>query len=329
LKGVGVMGYNTLLLEEIYNRPELTTVDKLFQEIMDNLPSQDFKKPVFKNNLAKISKLMLKVFNVDCKIFLHPAMSNNISFGMRIFPSYEEMKGQFLDAMEKSKEGFKLIDCHNVSIEIDGAFLNHVKKNNGTARELTAVLIHEIGHKVYVKVQKDIYSKEYDLTRGKSVSIRVNRAKIIRNMMSDINPVLMFGNVLMAFIGTSSIKDLLSIKYYSEREIYSDSLAVSYGYGKEIYNTLTMLQKEAKAQYQSRPKKIFDWFEKNLNYYYLRRKGVIEFLKKEYKSAKSPLEKETIKKLIDDLLAEQNKDFEEESSFNENFNEIIEFLKNN
>lgn len=321
--------YNTLLLEEIYNRPELLTVDKLFQEILNNCPSSDFKKPVFKTNLDKISKIMLRVFNVDCKIFLHPAMSDRISFGMRIFPSYEEMKGQFLDAIEKPKEGFNLVGCHNVSIEIDGAFLNSMKKNNGTARELTAVLIHEIGHKVYVRVQKNIYGKEYDMTKGKSITIRLNRAKLLRSILPDTNPLLVFGNVLMAFIGTSSIRDLLSVKYYSEREIYSDSLAVSYGYGKEIYNVLTILQKEAGVQYQSRPKKILDWFEKNLNYYYLRRKGVIEFLKKEYEQAKSPLEKESIKKLLDDLIAEQNKDFnEDEKSLNEEINDIIEYLKN-
>jgi hypothetical protein len=337
--------YNTLLLEEIYNRPELLVVDKLFQEILDNCPSDDFKKPIFKNNLNKISKIMLKVFNVDCKIFLHPAMSDRISFGMRIFPSYEEMKGQFLDALEEPKNGFKLINCNNVSIEIDGALLNYSKKNNRTARELTAILIHEIGHKVYVSVQRRLYSKEYDLQgnaeetkkgklkyKNQSISIRINRAKFVRNILPNVNPIVAFSNMLMAFIGTSSIRDLISIKYYSEREIYSDSLAVSYGYGKEIYDVLIFLQKEANAKYVSRPKKIADWFEKNLNYYYLRRKGVIEFLKKEYEQAKSPLEKETIKKLLDDLMSEQNKDFDEDDSagsLNEGLNEIIDYLNNN
>lgn len=317
-----------LLLEEIYNRPELNEVDNLFAEIMKYCPSEDFKNPVIKKNLIKIATIMKKVFNVDCKIFLHPALNSYITFGMRIFPSYEEMKNQIVDAIEKPKIGFNLISCNNVSIEIDGVFLNEMAKEKRSPREMTAVLIHEIGHKVYVRIQRDIYSKEYDMIESNKVSVRVNRAKFIRSILPDTNPITTFANVLMAFMGTSSITELLRIRFYSEREIHSDSLAVSYGYGKEMFSVLTVLQKKSSSEYVSTSKKILDWFEKNMNFYYLRRKGVIEFLKREYNKSDSPIEKENIKKLLNDLIKTQNKDFNERDSkvISESLNEFFKSI---
>jgi Peptidase family M48 len=302
---------NTLLLEAIYHRPELDEMDKCFEEILSLLPDKTFTNPRFKVNITKIEKILKKVFNVECRIFLHPMMNDRVTYGMRIFPSYEEMKGQYLDALEDEDKGFQLIDCHNVSIEMEGSFLNFLKKNGGTARMMSAVMIHEIGHKVYVRVQNQLYGKEGQ-TQGTAIAIGLGGI-ITGGVLSAVNPAIGLTAMLIAFLGTSSFMDFVATKYYSEREIYSDSLAVRYGYGNEMYQTLSLLQQEAKRNHTKNPVKFLDWLNKNLNYYYLRRKGVIDILRQELKEAQTDKEREYIRKMLNDLLAEQNKSFGEKT----------------
>lgn len=299
----------TLLLEAIYHRKELDEVDKLFQEILDALPSEDFSNPLFDKNFKKIEKAMNKVFNIDCKIFLNVSLRQYVTYGMCVFPSYEELKGQYMDAIEDKEKGFRMINCHNVSIEIESTLLNFLKNKGCTGRELTAILVHEVGHKVYVRIQKSLYKKEYE-DNNKTVLVGTGLSLSLVPLLLK-NPIITFVGVSMIVFGTSSIMDYNSVKRYSEREAYSDSLAVRYGYGAEIYSSMKMLQIEANRDYKPSPFKFLDWVKKNFNYYYLRRKSIIDVLKKEYKETNSKLQKEMIRKMLVDLINQQNNDFDE------------------
>jgi hypothetical protein len=300
----------TLLLEEIYSRPELKQIDKLFDEILEVLPSDDFKHPIFKKNFKKMEGILKRVFNIHCKIFLDLSLNKYITYGMAIYPSYEEMKNQYLDAIE-TKNGFKLINSHNVSIEIESNLLNYFKEKNLNGRDLTAIIIHEIGHKVYVKTQRDIYFKEFNEKR-KAIIIGTASSSVTIPLAL-VNPIVTFVGLAMVFFGTNTFLDYIRIKNYSNREIYSDSLAVKYGYGAEIYRVLKILQEEDNRMHKKSNIRFIDWIRKNFNFYYLRRKGIIEVLKKEYEETKSPIQKKYIKKMINDLLEQQNKDFNEKN----------------
>ncbi|AST99826.1 capsid maturation protease [Bacillus phage PBS1] len=316
---------DTILLEKIYHRTELDQLDDCFEEILNLLPSKNFKDAGFKRNISKIEKLLKSTFNIDCKIFLHPTLSNKVSYGMRIFPSYEEMKGQYLEAIESKKKGYQLIDCHNVSIEIEGSLLNLFKREGATARMLTAILIHEIGHKVYVKVQNALRDEENSKNMANigygmglamavlSMTVRMGK-RTLSVPLTVMSPIIGFVGLVMIVMGTSSLMDFVANKYYSEREIYSDSLAVKYGYADEMYQTLSMLQNHTNSTHKISTNVFINWIRKNLNFYYLRRKGVIDVLKKEYQTAETELEKELIKKVLIDLNNKQNKDFGEDNT---------------
>jgi hypothetical protein len=304
----------TLFLETIYHRRELDEMDDLAAGIMDALPSKNFSDPVFRDNLREIERIIRKVFNVDCRIFLHPSVGRGINYGMRIFPSYEEMKGQYIDAVEHKKDGFRMVDCHNVSIEIEGNFLNFMKKLDASPREISAVILHELGHKVYVGSQKDLYEKEYEKVGGiavKTVGAAVT-SLLVPAALGSITLGLSMA-VASVLIGSSLI-DLASTKYYSEREIFSDSLAVKYGYSREMYQSLSRLQDADGMQHQESRFKSINDLRKNKNYFYLRRKGVIDVLKAELKETKSDRERKLITATLKDLINSQNKDFNEKDT---------------
>jgi len=305
---------DSILLETVYSRPELDIVDSLFQKILDEITtkSTNFESSTMKKSCEKIALLIGKIFNFNCKIFIDNTMKNYVTYGMAVYPSYEEMKGQIADALEDKKKGFQLISCNNVSIELDTAFLKYAKKVNLTGRHLTAVMLHEIGHKVFVKSQCDIRQGGEDENNATAVIGFLGMSLMIP--LAAVNAIASISMIVLCYILMSNFITASSIKTYSKSEGLSDSLPVKYGYGAEIYQVMKVLEEEENVNKSNSKIKFVNNIKKNFNFFYLRRKYIIEVVQKELSEITSPSQKKILSKILDDLQETQKKDYVEEST---------------
>lgn len=296
-----------ILNEEIWHRDEVEKITQEFQIMLDyfkkgdNLKkhkSTDLNKR-FSSNLNNIAKLIDKLMNVDLRIiFDQDTKLNRLSYGMCIWCSTAEMAGKLRDAIAKKNEGFYLRNCKGSQIWMDMGFWNLVLVRKLTAKHLTAVLLHELGHKVYVKSQNEILA---------SSSAESELLNIIVCGISLTIPIALGGSIIglacaaIGLIISGGITSVMQTKGYVGSESKSDSVAVSYGYGAEIYEVLDLFY--SLTQYRGKKfMKVFNTIFNKVNSSKMRRDNVIKFLEQELNDPKnSKREKENLKKLIDEL----------------------------
>lgn len=337
-----------LLNEEIYRRPETSLIDAEFKVILDWFSNEDNKYKVrkdkydvdehFKKQLSNIEKHIKSLLNAKIILrFDRASKFDRLSFGMCIFPSNEEMHNKIRAEIEKPKKGFYLYECNNCTVFIDFYMIQMCIENKLGPKALTAVLLHELGHKVYVKKQNDIRrngnTKDVldDETRK-----NVNRGEMAKNISGII---IFLGNLPICVVnigesnskikkivtiavgvislligsGLAIIGNLLAPYYlddittYVESEGLSDLLAVKYGYGYEIAKTMDIFYAKSKTKINNL-NKILRFFKKhsnNLDTSKLRRDEVKKALIAELSDPNnSKTEKESIKniiKAIDDM----------------------------
>lgn len=294
-----------VLNEEIWHRDETQKITQEFQIMLDYFKKGDNLKKHkstdlnrrFASNLSNIAKLIDKLMNVDLRIiFDQDTKLNRLSYGMCIWCSTAEMAGKLKDAIAKKNEGFYLRNCKGSQIWMDMGFWNLVLVRNLKAEHLTAVLLHELGHKVYVKSQNEILSKTQEL--GSTVTIIVGT---ISFTLLASSTVIGIACAMIGLIISNGILSYTQTKGYVGSESKSDSVAVSYGYGVQIYEVLDLFYNL--SQYRGKKfMKIFNTLFNKLNTSKMRRDNVIKFLEQELNDPNnSKREKENLKKLIDEL----------------------------
>lgn len=289
-----------LLNEEIFRRVETDLIDKEFKKIIQGLKDEnpkDYKNidlnSKFSVELRNIEKAVFKLMN--SKIILKFDDASNyrrISYGMMIFPSMQEIHGKIVDAIERQKEGFYLRECSNVLIVIDIALLTLIKKFDLNERHLTAILLHELGHKVYVRSQANIIGK----SKGEILML-----SIFGTVFSVPLAIL---NVALPFIflfGVYQIMIVKNIKAYVDSEHLSDLTSVKYGYGKETFEIMNIFYSMDKNKRFKRIK-LLNALLNSLNTSKMRRDKVRNALKKELSDSKnSKEEKNLIKKTLEEI----------------------------
>lgn len=297
------------LNEEIYKIKEFEKVDSDFQYLLDNYKDpSSFNRPDFKKKLNSIIQIMNKAFDLDAKLFFDLTNKSYVSYGMAIYPSYEEFKGNLFDAI-KTKKGFKLLACHNVSIEIDSAFFDKLaRSDNINGKHLTAVLLHEIGHKIFWKSQHGIYYNAQNENKNYLYSIIANILAVISAATVVLIPV-----ACILFYISFSFGICGDTQTYSRAEGLSDDTAIYYGYGREKYEILKWLQDECNVKFKKSKFKLINYLRKNSNYYYLRRKNVMDIIEEEMNNADSPTMKNELRKIFQDVKKSQEEDFLGES----------------
>lgn len=330
------------LNEDIYRRPETALMDKEFKVILDYFKKGDNLDKCIKNKtdvdkmfsrqLTNIEKLMKKLLNAGIILRFDRASNKKLSCGMCIYPSNEEMHGKIKTAEETGK-GFYLYECHNSLVLMDLALYKIFIEHNMNERGLTAVLLHELGHKVYVERQHG----EFDRA-GRKIN---NRATGIRVIVTSISGVLTFmisNNKLAKYVPIAGIigyilsfgltllylnsRNKISVDTYVKTEHLSDSLPIRYGYGYEIAKCMDIFYSMSKIQDASK-NKFIKFIQNNLllgsgnndlNTDRLRREEILKVLKQEYNNPNnSEHEKKILKKIIDDV--EEMMRLNEESLF--------------
>lgn len=326
--------FPSVLKEEIYRRPETALIDAEFKKILDWFYNEDniykVKKnkfdvdTYFKKELNNIEDLIKKLLNATIMLKFDRASSfDRLSFGMCIFPSNQEMHNKIRKEIENPKKGFYLYECTNSTVFMDFALIKILVKNKLDSRFLTAVLLHELGHKIYVKKQDDIY--RYGSTKDVLTDGAKKNKKIVKGVTT-VSYLVCLGGMVLASISegknklqvvsaiTAVVSAMLSFSssimlsaygqnaQYVESESLSDLVAVKYGYGYEIAKTMDIFYAMSKIKIE-RQCKLLSWFKKNtneLNTSKMRREQVKKALELELKdSSNSEVEKKKIKAILD------------------------------
>lgn len=288
------------LNEEIFQREETKEMDREFKKILDWYKSVDVKTVIntdlnekFETELRNIEKLVKDLMNAKI-IFKFDDASNprNLSYGMMIFPSMQELKGRIRDAIEKHQEGFYLRNCSNVLIAIDLGLLTLLKKYEKNERYLTAVLLHELGHKVYIKSQYE--AKDKNESKNYLISSFGITFAVSSIFLSYAIPWI----ILLATYGATQFYDT---KSYVDSEHLSDVTAVKYGYGTETYELMDLFYRLTQKRRNTKIK-LFRQLSNVLNPSKMRRDEVEKALKKELNDPKnSRIQKALIKDSLEEL----------------------------
>lgn len=288
------------LNEEVFRREETTRIDAEFRKIIKFVKENDIKTLAstdlntrFGSELKAIETLIFKLFNAKI-IFKFDDASNPrvLSYGMMIFPSMQELKGKIRDAVEKEKEGFYLRSCTNVLVVMDLGVLTLIKKEDFNERHLTAILLHELGHKVYVRSQNDIR------VRGSENQFLLSILGITVTVSIPVLPVI------LPFIFLAGIYGMLqynATNTYVQSEHLSDLTAVKYGYGTETYQLMDSFYRLTQRKKDTKIKALKVMLN-ILNSSKMRRDEVEKAIKKELNDSKnSPTEKKLLKNALEEI----------------------------
>lgn len=310
-----------ILNEEIYRRPETMLIDNEFKVILDYFSKDDNIKKTkgknfdkqFETQLKMIEALILKLLNARIIFKFDDASTwKRLSFGMCIYPSTQEMHGKITDAIEHHKEGFYLAECSNALIFIDYAMIYLVIKNKLGPRALTAVLLHELGHKVYVKRQNEILYNGSD-DNDPDLEKNTNKSLLYTIILFGIPFVIPFSaigatvSIILFFLSSGLLFSNMiqrSNLTYVKSEALSDSIALKYGYAKEIYQTMDIFYAMSKTDSKTKSK-IIKWLDRKTNASNsskMRRDELEKILRDELNDRNNTkLEKENIKNVLDEI----------------------------
>ena len=245
--------FENILNEAIYTNPYIKQIEAHFKEILDKCLVKDakykmgyapidIKNKTLNQNLDKIEKLFNKAFNINCHIKLDKDNPDKVIYGERIWITQDEMEEAMKTVdggVKEGKSGLYFVNIKKCDIDIQEAFLKFILKNHLNERHLVAVLLHEIGHKLFLKLNIKLDKKHAIIelvNTGTSFSVMLAGAAL-----ASLN-VLFIIPAILALVACPVISTINSFKNYSATEGNCDNNAVIYGYGKEIYEVMAMFE---------------------------------------------------------------------------------------
>ena len=183
--------------------------------------------PNSQSNLNKLRSELNKFFTEDtCNNIFYTDNKDKLFFGMMVVPSLtDEQIGAIALGDGDNKE---LLRVKQYSIDIDSKLLDDIILSD---KELTAILLHEVGHLVIDDSPAKIVQRNMDMY------FRKNRETIDANQLSYCPEVMKFG-IEDAMVKAVSI-------WYRDEEVAADSFVVSCGYGPELQTALEKISTNA------------------------------------------------------------------------------------
>lgn len=268
---------------------DIRTGSKFLDQIETAVEQIQMKKDIAAN-LEVIRKMLNMEFKASCeKVYLTTNETQSHFFGIHVFPSKRELY-KIADKVVRIDEKIQFENCSEFIIELDSKLVYHV---GATAREITAAILHEIGHKVY--------SKEAQIrAKVMFMSSTMKYAGIVGGFVKIVSPLkfLLFTAILITF--SNSLNSYLKFK----DELDADSFAIKYGYGVDLHSLLTKLTRDkghsmnqASRGQSDEERAIMKWSLRNIMEFSLRRGNIIKELEAQVREEPSEYGKE--------ILAEQ------------------------
>lgn len=284
---------NSFLLSEagsdFSDSPHFETIENAISQIQEN-HNVDI-------NLLKIQKAINAEFKTNCsKVFITENNLKGEFFGAHIIPTEKECY-KIADNIARVKENVKFEKCSEFVIELDSKLVYDI---GATPEEILAVLLHEIGHKVF-------YSKHRVHMKAKFLEVVLSNGAAVGTAMA-LGSLVTFKFLLVTLVlnaFNSSFCNLLSLK----DEIDSDSFAVCYGYGVHLHSVMTKIIDHSKMftrfgvgrNKQKEDKAIAEWCFKSIMDFNLRKKYIRKDLEMMLRSEKNPEMVKIIKSQINSL----------------------------
>ncbi len=204
-------------------------------DVYSNLLEGKISGKIFENKLSKIlSNIELGKKPKKFTVFIIPTDKKVPFFGMRIFPSINEMNN-ILKKMVVDKESFKDLssdwrDIEEWYMEIDSNIFNPVDINF-TPKELTAMTLHELGHVIY---SDKVIEKFYRAYINNYIKLNLADKSSIKILY------MLYGIPLTV---ACRLRNWINGKNEIKIEYYSDTALTKYGYKEDLLSALNKIVK--------------------------------------------------------------------------------------
>ncbi len=212
------------------NKDKFAAIDGAFLMLKeDSLATAP--KDIIRSNLESV----FDGYKFDIRI-INKAETDKVTFVMSVFPEVDTAS-KIISAMLTGHDEKIISDLWKKNtkwtIEIDGALFNKTR-NEFNNKELTALLLHEVGHITSTNsIPNRLYTiMSYEVAKTKASNKAIIKDEIFRSIMS--LPIL---DACVSDKSRSSIRE----------EIKADTFAKKMGYSQELYSALTKLTKDVKG----------------------------------------------------------------------------------
>lgn len=206
-------------------------------------------------NIKLIENAIKREFDIQLEISIID--NKKTFFGMCIYPSPEEMDvltDILINTSDNTKSGFKFSDAERIHreymtktakvVEIDSMLL-YDHNINATAGEITAILLHELGH----------------IVSSNSMINRLTRAKEYLMVKCDnktrrLIPIIPMIPQLFSLVVLQIFSYQFNVQLLKEKQ--ADELALKEGYGEELFSVLGKLIANGKGDQVKKSNKEID-----------------------------------------------------------------------
>lgn len=287
-------------------KPEhLRTLDNAFKVLMEY--------PTSRSGMSLITDTLCECFGDDFSGSVVSTQPDVPLFVMSIFPE-RSTTDKIIESVARGNSDFKTIQSlweknSKWTIEID----EHILKGTFTTRELTAMVLHEVGHLIQSKTiaTRIITVLQYEYAKTSMQNKMLLRTKVFRSIMA--LPII---NSCISDQKGSNLKE----------EIKADRYAKKLGYAKDLISAMNKLSKHPSYNLKKDPNeamKTTTQFSLNTLQNFQNRKD--ELVKSELTSLKEAVQSPYLESVLVDIYGQW---FVDKSAFNES-SQLDYFVRQN
>ena len=261
-----------------YNFDKLENMLMLMPDNHSYTDLNNFKKEL--NNFFK---------TIPCKNVLYTNNTDNMFFGMRVYPSFQEN-----DIISMVGDG-ETVSPKFYYLEFDSKLFDPMM--NLSAKELMAILLHEIGHIVYDNSTIDEMRKQLDVYFADS-----------ETSFDYSNISLSYNKVLSYAIKDAIIKIGSIFSKVGDDEIIADSFVISCGYGQELESAMRKISRSNVFLDKNVDNRLLtlSWAIRLATEFNIKRIPAVHTLNRAKMMTASQLEKNELKTAIDNMNKMKN-----------------------
>lgn len=261
-------------MEKIASNFNFSTMEKILGLIEERHSDSDLKK--LQNELCRFFP------KANCRQVIYTNNTDKLFFGMRVYPVITANDAvELIDCAYGDSRNRKRIDAYY--LELDSKLFDPML--GLTEKELTAIIIHEIGHIVYRIETIDEVKKQIDMYMVKS-----GDTIALNNTSKSYKELLAYG-LKDSIMKTGSLFSKLG-----NDEIIADSYVVACGYGPYLETAIKKITTSATYLNKSVDNRLItmSWVLRLLSEFKIRRLPAIRMLNKAKQLTASALEEREI-----------------------------------
>lgn len=319
------------LYEDIYigkaNTTQLNKIDNYFEDLIDLISINDGLRRNKKEAsmiMRKIKIIVDKMFNIniDLEIDYFPTI-RYFAYTIRGQEIVNIIESQVKEIIINKDTGYHLIEVKKFLVRFESIALMYLKypetlskgsidklpngaKRPLTGRDLTSILLHEIGHNIFVPFefnQKNDGVYEFKVDNAKPIIVYEDKFPSFYTFAVFATSIIMPLVMVMGYLGTTFLTfvifakaiDKIDKNNYMVQEKNANTLPFQYGYGEEILY-ITLKTKWITDSFRSPIARVVDNFKRKL-----------KLSKRDYEAIIT----RDILKMIDDELKNPNNDKEQ------------------